>query len=338
MADHTRPSAETIQGWLKTDFGLTSGEMVAATGGYDREATVWCATDDAGDLWTVKRTRRDNRYGLLLALALANAGVKGVPEQLTTAEGIPWSEHETDRLSVSRWVDGREAAERGLDEAEWTRFGSLLRRVHEEPRLRPPRPDPRPRRGIRRAGERIRHRLARVDALVADGGWPAENADAVRIAADWAQLRERIGAFRTAAARLKAAKSPTVRVSCHGDPHLGNVIVDRCGQPWLIDFDDAVHAPREVDLMLIELGVLFTLPVSEGERAAFHSGYGPVDLDQDRLLRFGCVRAVEDLLDTVIAILAPGGTVPSSDLVAMLAGILSAQGLAGLVAARLTEV
>lgn len=323
------------------EFGIEVVAIEPIVGGLDRAASVWLATAADGREWAVKLTRRDNRFGLLLAQALTRAGVVGVPAQLTAGGDLPWSDGDEGRLSISAWIPGREAFETGLSRTEWRSLGELLRRVHaQEPPGVPGGDDGSGRRrGIRRAGERIARRLRTIERLVAAGSGEGDQDPAIRrTIAAWPDIRRRIDTLRTEASRLKKARTPTTRVSCHGDPHLGNVLVDDLGQPWLIDFDDAVVAPREVDLMLIELGVLFTMPIGAVDREAFHSGYGPIDLDHDRILRFGCVRAIEDLLDAVRDLLVGHPAHLPADLETLVDGVLSPRGLAGLVESRLSRM
>ncbi|PZE23466.1 hypothetical protein [Curtobacterium sp. MCBD17_028] len=56
-------------------------------------------------------------------------------------------------------------------------------------------------------------------------------------------------------------------------------------------------APRQLDLHLIVFSVLFT-PLTDEQAAAFRHGYGLVELDETRLVRYACVRALEDLVAT----------------------------------------
>ncbi|MCM0678627.1 aminoglycoside phosphotransferase family protein, partial [Micromonospora phytophila] len=90
---------------------------------------------------------------------------------------------------------------------------------------------------------------------------------------------------------------PAPVVVCHGHPHLGNLLLGPDGRVWLIDWDDAVLAPRECDLMFVQGGVLAFAPVTAGERDAFFAGYGPVDVDAARLAWFLTVRALHGLAD-----------------------------------------
>lgn len=353
-----------VRAWVAEDFGVRLTEAERFGGGLDPDAAVWQATGDDERVWAVKWTRRDNRYGLRLARSLADDGVEGVPAPLLSRAGSPWSDREGGRLSVTAWIAGEDAFDAGLDAAGWRGFGALLRRVHDhrladdgsaasergaEPATA--------RHGIRRAGTHVKRRLAEVDALISAVARAADASDRDpapvttdasdrdpaldAFLAGWPAARARIRRLRTEAGRLRRARTPTTRVSCHGDPHLGNVVVDEHGRPWLIDFDDAVEAPREVDLHLIELGVLFSLPISDEQRADFRRGYGTVALDDERVLRFGCVRAVEDLVETAHEILTgqeilPAGAATSrAELRELFDGILSKTGLAGLVERRL---
>jgi spectinomycin phosphotransferase len=323
-----------IRDWAEDDFGVTLDSTEVVVGGLDPDALVWRAVDADGLEWAVKWTARDNRYGLELARALGDAGTPGVPAPRVARDGSSWSDRAGGQLTVTRWIGGLDAFETGLDSAEWRAFGALLRSVHESGVAAPVARTGR--RGIRRAGTHVRRRITQIDDLAAAGqGRPDPEAD--RFTREWPAIRRRIVEMQRAAAELKDTRSATRRVSCHGDPHLGNVIVDESGQPWLIDFDDAVEAPREVDLMLIELGVLFTQPIADADRTAFRSGYGDVEVDEERIIRFGCVRAVEDLVETAHELLTGETDTPPAELLALVDGILSPNGLAGLVEERLSR-
>ncbi len=52
------------------------------------------------------------------------------------------------------------------------------------------------------------------------------------------------------------------------------MLLDDGGRPWLIDFDEATIAPREVDLMLVELGVMFDAPSPRRTASCSATGYG----------------------------------------------------------------
>jgi spectinomycin phosphotransferase len=45
-------------------------------------------------------------------------------------------------------------------------------------------------------------------------------------------------------------------VLCHADLHTWNVLVDGDGRLWLVDWDEAILAPRERDLMFLVGGIV----------------------------------------------------------------------------------
>src|SRR5690606_23027881 len=66
--------------------------------------------------------------------------------------------------------------------------------------------------------------------------------------------------------------------------------------PWLLDWDDAVLAPRERDLVLLMGGMGPYGPATADERAWFAEGYGSPEVDPIRLAYYRCTRATEDVV------------------------------------------
>jgi spectinomycin phosphotransferase len=116
---------------------------------------------------------------------------------------------------------------------------------------------------------------------------------------------------------------------CHGDPHLLNLLVD--GEAlWLIDWDDVVLAPRERDLLFVlDGGVLPFAPVTAEQEAWFFAGYGPVELERERLAYHRAVRALEELVFPSAQLVEPGraSELDRDEARAILAGVLSPTGL-----------
>ena len=110
---------------------------------------------------------------------------------------------------------------------------------------------------------------------------------------------------------------------CHADPHLGNVIVGADGV-HLIDWDDAVLAPREQDLMFL-LGGMGTLgPTTAEQLDAFFTGYGEVAVDPVNLRYYRHARVQEEVgLWAEQVITGPD----REDSLRILAGVLGPDGL-----------
>ena len=283
----------------------------------------------------MKATQRDCRYGLALASDVSRDGFTGVVAPRLTRAQKPWSETGKSFVSVSRWIDGDDAMMTGLRPDQWEDLGTILRAVHEHP---PPRSITPVRRGIKRTGQDGRNRFRKLDQYFTSL-WlqkdSEDNSQADGLTDLWHAHRSRLMQLDRMMRELKALRTPAPRVPCHGDPHLGNVLLDEHGHPWLIDLDEATTAHREVDMVLIELGVLPSRPIHPSDRHAFWSGYGSFDLDEIRLTRFGCVRALEDITSVFRSLITSSDVAEMDSLRATLHDLLGPKGLIALVEERL---
>lgn len=274
-----------LRRWLYDDFGLDVVDLSPVAHGADLAAQVWRART-ATNVYAVKWSGAGTNTGHQVAAYLGDCGLPGVPEVVRTVEGGLWTFHgKKKRLTVTPWIDGARAAEVGLTVEQWAEYGVLLRRVHDaEPpvRLREALPkrshiDAR----VPKAAEEVRARLAHApeDEVEADLG------------ALWHEHAETIDVLLGGDPPAPAGP----RVVCHGDPHLGNVLVAKDGLQ-LIDWDDVILAPREQDLMFMLGGMGDVGPTSGEQLAAFLSGYGSHEIDQDAVRYYRHVRAREDVV------------------------------------------
>jgi spectinomycin phosphotransferase len=72
------------------------------------------------------------------------------------------------------------------------------------------------------------------------------------------------------------------------------VLVDADGQPWIVDWDEAILAPRERDLMFVVGGIARGL-VRPGDTDRFFQGYGRVAVDPRLLAYYRAAWAVQDI-------------------------------------------
>jgi spectinomycin phosphotransferase len=75
--------------------------------------------------------------------------------------------------------------------------------------------------------------------------------------------------------------------------HTHNVLVEPTGAIRVIDWDEALMAPRERDLMFV-VGSPIGLAPGERELALFEAGYGPLGIDPERLAYYHLDWAVQD--------------------------------------------
>ncbi|MFJ3383378.1 MULTISPECIES: phosphotransferase family protein [unclassified Curtobacterium] len=308
--------------WVAADFGVSAVHIEEVTGGTDTSAAVWRLVDGDGTAWAAKWTTRSTGTGTRLVASMAAAGLESTPAARPTDDGRRRSRRGGGKLAVTRWSDGVDAATVGLDLPGWREYGALLAGVHAHEFPAPARKQG-ARRGIRRRRRRYRAEIAALDVAVASGaGGPLDL---------WRDARPRVELLLRGTMLVPGASADPV--PCHGDAHLGNVLVDGDGALRLVDWDEAVVGPRELDLHLVEFPVLFT-PTTAEQLAAFRSGYGPVVVDEHRMVRFACIRALEDLTSTMTAACG-GDDAERAEALRVFTGILTPTGSASLVEGRL---
>ncbi|MGW6281098.1 phosphotransferase enzyme family protein [Kribbella sp. NPDC055071] len=272
-----------LRRWLLEDFGLDVVELSPVAHGADISAQVWKA-GTATNTYAVKWSGAGTNTGHQVAAFLADCGLKEVPELIRTTEGGLWTFHaKKKRLTVTPWIDGVRAADTGLTVEQWTSYGALLRRVHEAElphRLRDALPkhipiDAR----VSKTVDQLQQRLTAPETELEEN-----------LAAVWAQYDDTITTLLT----MTPPEPVGPRVVCHGDPHLGNVLV--ADQLHLIDWDDVLLAPREQDLMFMLGGMGDVGPSTPAETEAFLTGYGPHTLDHEAVQYYRHVRAREDVV------------------------------------------
>jgi spectinomycin phosphotransferase len=269
-----------IRDWVHADFGIDLAGLTEVRHGADVDALVWRGTTATGRSYAVKWGRAPN-------LPEALRAVPGVVAPLLALDGTQWTVRDGKPLSVTPWVSGVRALDGTMTEAHWRAYGTLLATVHATA------PDGLPTERF----ERWTAAVAAVTDRLATHRDGDELTDA--LAAEWRAALGRITALVEQTERLGAAGVGGVSVCCHGDPHLGNVLLGdgdgQHGQVWLLDWDDAVRAPVERDLLFVLGGVLPFAQVTARQQEWFFAAYGPVPIEARRLAYFRGVRAMEDL-------------------------------------------
>lgn len=78
-------------------------------------------------------------------------------------------------------------------------------------------------------------------------------------------------------------KEPPPFTVCHGDLHAGNLTISDDGRLFLIDWDEALLAPKEKDLMSIGGALLASGITPLEEQNLFYPSYGPLAINRQFL-------------------------------------------------------
>lgn len=282
--------AGKVRDWVRADFGFELASMEPVGLGADTAAMLWRGVASDGNVLAIKWTAGGSTAGPSVSSHLAGLGIGGIVAPANTVTGGLWSHRDGRRLLVTPWLSGDRAVEHRMDQRQWRSYGALLARIHAAPRPADPLP-----------AEDYNHQAVTSAAHAVDRElrtYRARDHIVQELATHWqAGLGRQILTLLTSADELAAQlrAEPPPHVLCHGDPHLGNVlIVDE--SPWLLDWDDAMLAPKERDLVLLKGGMDAFGPENSDEQAWFDEGYGSTDVDPVVLAYYRCTRAVEDVV------------------------------------------
>jgi len=234
---------------------------------------------------------------------LATRGLVAVIAPLPTLDRQFASRLDPFTLALYPFVDGVDGYQAELSEAQWITLGDTLKRLHA---VRLP---PAIRRALPREDYSPRYRQ-RVQAFL--GRAPGTHFDdplAVELVAlllAQAASINRLLAAAHALARLLPDVAPAL-VLCHADLHNGNVLLSRAGALHVVDWDTALLAPQEHDLMFVGSGLLGSAGHETQEAAWFYQGYGPAEINPAAVAYYRCERIVQDIDAFIQEILGKSG-------------------------------
>lgn len=284
-------ATETLRIALQEHYTLAASEITFLPLGYDASAWVYRVRANAGPMFFLKaRLSVTNEASLLVPRFLHDRGVEHVVAPLPSVSGRLWVEAGGYALILYPFVAGMTGMERRMSAQQWRDYGATLRQVH----------------GVVIApdlGRRLRREsfapewaamVRRLDAHIAAHTFD-EPAPQV-LAIFWQAHREAIYTIleRAEALGRRLAQNSPPLVLCHADIHTGNVIVGADGQIWIVDWDEAILAPAERDLMFAVGGISEKL-VSPAEEAHFLEGYGAAAIDPVALAYYRYTWAVGDI-------------------------------------------
>jgi spectinomycin phosphotransferase len=282
---------DAIVGALQAGFGIGVAALAFSPVGNDAGSWAYRVDPAQGPSRFLKvRDGAGAMPGAAVPALLHRRGVPHVLAPLPTRTGAPYLVLGRFALALYPMLDARPGAEVGLSPAQWRELGAALARVHATPRT----PELTRLVGRERFRPSRRELLPRLESMVA--GPAADNPVAAELAAFWQAGKDVIDALVAGADRLgrRAAGAPPRPVLCHADLHTWIVLVDADRRLWIVDWDEAVLAPRERDLMFVVGGIGHGL-VGPSDTDRFFEGYGDTGVDPDLLAYYRHAWAVQDI-------------------------------------------
>lgn len=284
-------AADALRAALGDGYHLAAREISFLPLGYDSAAAVYRVQAEDGKYFLKYRRDAVNEAGLAVPRFLHEQGVGAVVPPLRTVTGGLWHGCEAGALIVYPFLHDAHPLPSGQAFDLWRQFGATLRRVHEAA-LPPALAALLARETFEPAGLAL---VKRLDSAIGAQRWPSGPAQVVADA--WGAHRGQIHALTVRAEalgrRLRAAPPGPLRL-CHADPHWDNVLVDAEHRLWLVDWDEALLAAPERDLMFV-IGGLSDDWATPADTARFFEGYGPVEVDAAALAYHRADWALQDI-------------------------------------------
>jgi spectinomycin phosphotransferase len=283
---------DTLFAALRARYGLEPVALTFLPLGADNNSAVY-RVDGAGGAGYILKLRAGAGFGppsLAVPHYLHSQGVPHIAAPLPTTDGALWASVDAFGMSLYPLLEARTAREAGLSPQQWRDLGATLRQIHEQ-QLPPELQRLMPR---ERFTPSRRDVLAQLEPIIA--GPPLADGPQRELAAFWRARQAEIAALlrRTDALAAEMQRAGLPLVLCHADLHTWNVLVERDGGLWIVDWDETILAPRERDLMFVIEGIGRGL-VSPEETAHFLEGYGPAAIDRRALVYYRYAWAAQDL-------------------------------------------
>lgn len=281
---------------LRDHYGLHIVQVVFLPLGADANTAVYRADNDQGIRYFVKLRRGAfDETAVLIPKLLYDQGVKQVIAPLLTRSQTLCASLGEFKLTVYPYVEGYNGFERDLTDPHWIGFGRVLKGIHSAAlppmlthRIPSERFSPLWRDRVKQVQQQVEGRL--FDEPVA-----AELAAFLKTKRD--EIHWLVSRAEQLAAVLQAqwqTHSPEF-VLCHADIHVGNLLIDRDDQLYVVDWDTVSFAPKERDLMFIGGGLGGGGHSPEAEEALFYQGYGHTEIDPIILTYYRNERIVQDI-------------------------------------------
>lgn len=277
---------------LRAAYRLPISSVAFLPLGADPNTAAYRAQADDGKSYFVKLRRGAfDEKSVALPRFLAGQGIAQIIAPLPVRTGRLWSTVADYTHVLYPFVEGDNAYGVPMSEQNWRDLGTALKQLHAvqvPPALasliRAETCTPRWR-------ESVREHIARADVIAPRDPIAAELIGVLAERRD--EILHLVTRAESLAQDLQALRRPFVL--CHADMHAGNALIEPDGALHIVDWDDAIFAPKERDLMFPGSGLWDGRRAPEEEEPLFFQGYGPVPIDAAALAYYRYERIVQDI-------------------------------------------
>lgn len=224
---------------------------------------------------------------------LADEGIKQVIPPLATKTRQLWTSLASFKAILYPYVESRNGVEAKLSEDQWIQFGEAIKKLHN---IDIPNAliSGTPREVFSSKWRKtVKAFLMRIDNEF------FEEPVAVKMASFLKSKSSEIFKLIERAEKLAITiqKQPLEYILCHADIHGWNLIVDKEGALYIVDWDTLIFAPKERDLMFIGAGIWDSSRTALEEELLFYRGYGQTKINQDAICYYRFERIIQDIAE-----------------------------------------
>jgi spectinomycin phosphotransferase len=223
---------------------------------------------------------------------LSDQGISSVVAPVLTNSHKLWARFENWTVTVYPFLDG-DTSWTGMTNEHWRELGAIFKRIHKVP------PPPHSFQSLRKETFDPTEYARWVRVFESQHIYGHRDCDVSRRAlrSSWMAHQTTIRTVVISLENLAQAlqRRSGLYILCHADLHPANLIRDRAGQVFVIDWDEVMLAPKERDFIYVR-----GLPAdgSEGqETIPFFQGYGQTEIDWIALAYYRWERVVQDLIE-----------------------------------------
>jgi spectinomycin phosphotransferase len=275
---------ERLRACLQDEYDLYPVTFEFLPRGLDYSAGVYRMVSEQGTPYLLKVTARPlYEPGFLVPRYLRDQGITPVVAPVPTKNHTLWTKAVDWIVIVYPWIDG-DSGWAGMTDEQWREVGRIFRRIHgvqlladDFSSLRKETFDP-------TEYSQWVHAFEAQHLHSQQGGSESSRALRASWVAHQSAIHVAVSSLEKLAVVLKSRTFPFV--ICHADLHPSNLIRDRHGHVFVIDWDEVMLAPKERDFIFIR----------EPEADAFWEGYGQREIDWMLLSYYLWERVIQDVI------------------------------------------
>ncbi len=276
---------ECLRACFQEQYDLTPVTLEFLPIGHDYNAGVYRVVSKQGMAYLLKVTSRSlYEPSCLVPRYLSNQGITSVVAPIPTRSNTLWTKLVDWTVIVFPFIDA-DTSLTGMTNEQWKEVGTIFKRIHQVglppegfESLRKETFDP--------AGYARWVRAFETQHLHSQHG---ESGSSRALRASWVAHQSTIHTGVTTLEKLAGVlQSRTFPyVICHADLHPANLLRDRAGHVFVIDWDEVMLAPKERDFIFVR----------EPQADAFFQGYGQAEIDWIALTYYLWERVVQDVIE-----------------------------------------